>query len=590
MKPKVRTFSLIKLSVIFSIVFLFIGQFSCRKDGLKSVAKDVPAGKYTQLSQLPASLKIQPAEISNWLAANIPAEDMVDLQLKNAQQKLLDNHHVIKIPIKEGSALFFTKDAAGLKAFGYKWDDKTPGNKLFTGRILSYSFQDQTMRGFSYANGKRLKLGALNFKSVNSSGPTGNPLTTPDDAPKPGSDYISTLSPNVRTLIVHHGQTNRSIFDFFSDLWCVLTGGSLTDTIASPGENNCSRDDGWASQIMSFIANLFGGGNSDPSSYGADPNAPTGINYGADSYTGPSPTDGGGEGSDASAPYEGGPIWVSRWVDTTDPNNCTTTDANGNVVFIQGGCSTGYWESVQVQVNLTSIQKVVIDANANPCIVSIVGTISNTINLNALVNNLFSTTTVANMVQTIANSSSYNVSLTQAVIADVTDAQGNVIRTNAQTVPARGTITITLNTNYLNSATDLSIARTIIHELIHTYFTYGIANSTTDPNFQAFVAENALLFTNGAPTADQNDAQHQQMAASYVNSLATLLEEFANAKGITSPIAGVTLHDYCVRLVWGGLQNTPAYQLFFPGNQFDIKTAINNENTNAPGSTRVKGC
>ncbi|MDP9047576.1 MAG: hypothetical protein M3N14_05520 [Bacteroidota bacterium] len=80
------------------------------------------------------------------------------------------------------------------------------------------------------------------------------------------------------------------------------------------------------------------------------------------------------------------------------------------------------------------------------------------------------------------------------------------------------------------------------------------------------------------------------MAASYVNGIAALLMEFANAKGITSPIAGVSLQNYCIRLAWGGLQGTPAYRLFFPGIQSDISNAINNENTNAPGSTHIKGC
>ncbi len=273
--------------------------------------------------------------------------------------------------------------------------------------------------------------------------------------------------------------------------------------------------------------------------------------------------------------------------DTSNPGTGTNTNYTGTG---PGGSGGGGYGGNTPPANNTMVSKTIITTNDRPCVTDIVNTIKINESIYLDINNLFDKTTVSTMVNTIANSTNYNVTLTEAVIPNTIDNLGNVSMYNATTITKNGAITTTLNTNYLNAATDLSVARTILHELVHTYFTYGISYNSTDPNFIDFEKENALLFTQGVPKNDQNDAQHKQMAETYVNGLTVLLVKFANSRGITSPTADQSLESYCNDLAWGGLQGTPAYQLFMPGFKYRIDNNIQNENTNATGSTKVKGC
>lgn len=135
------------------------------------------------------------------------------------------------------------------------------------------------------------------------------------------------------------------------------------------------------------------------------------------------------------------------------------------------------------------------------------------------------------------------------------------------------------------------MARTIIHETMHAYFVYGLNNLQDDPNFANFQHINNLLFdTSGTPYVLQNDPQHNQIAASYINSLAYMLCTYANNNGIVNPDPSRTLYSYCEDLAWAGLYGTKAYNNLSIQDQTRIVATITKEEQFLPGSSTLKAC
>ncbi|PPK96447.1 hypothetical protein LY01_00267 [Nonlabens xylanidelens] len=98
---------------------------------------------------------------------------------------------------------------------------------------------------------------------------------------------------------------------------------------------------------------------------------------------------------------------------------------------------------------------------------------------------------------------------------------------------------ITFNADYLNRATDLAIARTAIHELVHAYLQYVIQhvpNRELGESLDALILQSNLGVLNGDP-------QHVLMAEQFVNSMALSL---ANSDGFQHPPI-----EY-QRLAWSG--------------------------------------
>jgi hypothetical protein len=140
----------------------------------------------------------------------------------------------------------------------------------------------------------------------------------------------------------------------------------------------------------------------------------------------------------------------------------------------------------------------------------------------------------------------------------------------------------------LNAGTDLSIAKTIIHESMHAYFLYGMARSN-EPGYADFVAANDLLYKrDGSAASDQNSAQHELIAKKYVDQLAGMLAFYAHLNNITSPNASLTIDEYCKDLAWGGLMGTKAYRS--APNKSRIESNVHKEAQHSQGSTTKKGC
>jgi hypothetical protein len=139
---------------------------------------------------------------------------------------------------------------------------------------------------------------------------------------------------------------------------------------------------------------------------------------------------------------------------------------------------------------------------------------------------------------------------------------------------------ITFNDDYLNTATNLSVAATAIHEIVHTYFLWNLQDGTVPANqsseiYQEFLAENEVLYKDGR--GGDGDVQHNLMGEKYQYAIATMLLGYAVGEGITSPDPNRTLQQYCQDLAWSGLTETSAFTSKSGAEKERILKVINNE-------------
>lgn len=143
--------------------------------------------------------------------------------------------------------------------------------------------------------------------------------------------------------------------------------------------------------------------------------------------------------------------------------------------------------------------------------------------------------------------------------------QAAVTYTTLRTVGNSRVVSVFLNSNYLNSATDLGIARTILHESIHAMMIFGEGLALS--NSSAFKDLNPLLFKpNGQTnyTGSANAAHHEQMASAYIDEMASILRQYVGDQNISIPLNtnGVnSVEQYLGNLAYGGLQKTDAYKM-----------------------------
>lgn len=216
-----------------------------------------------------------------------------------------------------------------------------------------------------------------------------------------------------------------------------------------------------------------------------------------------------------------------------------------------------------------AITEIKVDTGARPCVKTIVTDLLN--NADDIKNVVSELMTLANInasaaITRLNDLNNYNITISEVLYRDrdVTDPSGQVIgvkRVNGRTDSQTGDIGI--NKLTLDEATDLAVASTLIHEMMHAYFVYGTKHATGSEQF-FFQDMNEYLFrSDGTPIPDgtnQETAQHTQMAAAYVNSMASLLAKYATSRGILkSPDSSITLLEYCKDLFWRNLADSQAY-------------------------------
>ncbi|MDP9048453.1 MAG: hypothetical protein M3N14_09970 [Bacteroidota bacterium] len=483
--------------------------------------------------------------------------------------------------------MFFTKVNGVLNVEIYKWYDKKPGDKVFSGNITVISLQDITLSAYAYVNGQLQNSG---FISLLNHAQSKQPSRSSANQVQSSGAVINLNNGSKKTLraSLTAPKQRKTIANFILDIGCWLAGGTVTE-----GEvDGCEWGNGSIyNDIGNFLAGIFGGGGGDiGSSFGS---------YGAGSVGFTS-----SDGSSLSfSTGSGGMAYL------TINNPCTTApppwyNSAGSSV-IKGSktlrvqqdannpCGSNYtttqWVPIPVAPPASAAVFTPTSLNLPPCIANVVSKVALEGFVITQMSNIFNdgaiqdTYGVNTMINTVMNNPNYPI---------VFSAGNSQPGTNAATDPVNlKPSTTELQNAYLATTTTLSLARTIIHESIHANFKYGLANLQNDPNFTHFQIINSLLFdSNGTQQLNQNNAQHNQMVQDYINGISQLLTHFANDNSITSPDPSRTILQYCTDLAWGGLQFTDAYKNLTQTDRVRINATLFNEQEGNSNATQQKPC
>ncbi|PCE63117.1 hypothetical protein [Sediminicola luteus] len=130
-----------------------------------------------------------------------------------------------------------------------------------------------------------------------------------------------------------------------------------------------------------------------------------------------------------------------------------------------------------------------------------------------------------------------------------------------------GYATTTFDSKKFANATDLSVARTILHESVHAFLVIEFRNSP-----QAFSKSYPELIKEYNRTKKNfNDLQHEEFTRKHVGLIGGALEAFGKLKGYNVP------RQYYDDLAWGGLTGTKAFKKKSPSEKNRILDVIQSE-------------
>lgn len=217
---KITKYLLCSLTVLVLIIN------SCKKDNLRQGTGAVTF----------ASSQISAREITAWFSA-LPQASELQPQWSNVTKSTTNGQDVVQLPIGTDAALFFTKNNGVLNVSAYKWLDKQPGAAVFTGNIVVYSFNTNSLSARVYNKGVLTKSAVYN--PANLPQPSVSPTTTP----------VTSYYNKGRNFDSNGGS-------LFGALICWLTGGTWT----AYQTNQCDYTNSIWDQIVSILDNIFGGG------------------------------------------------------------------------------------------------------------------------------------------------------------------------------------------------------------------------------------------------------------------------------------------------------------------------------------------
>ena len=142
---------------------------------------------------------------------------------------------------------------------------------------------------------------------------------------------------------------------------------------------------------------------------------------------------------------------------------------------------------------------------------------------------------------------------------------------------ATGSITTTFDSKGWPDATDLSWARTMLHESVHANLAIQFAINRPD-----FIANYPTMVSEWGKLQNWNDVHHQEIARSIVNDVAIALEEYGKNQGYN------LTKQFYEDMSWGGLQDTSTFKSLSPTNQKRILNTISTELTGKDTNGNVK--
>lgn len=193
------------------------------------------------------------------------------------------------------------------------------------------------------------------------------------------------------------------------------------------------------------------------------------------------------------------------------------------------------------------------DSNMKPC-------------LKAILNNLKNVTSgVGSIVTTFAgNTPGYNWEVKDGTLSGQTASTDPPANYNSTT----GTITTTFDSQAWLNATDLSWARTMLHESVHAYL-----SSYYKINRPNWIATYPQMVQDWATLQNWNDVQHEEISRSLINPIATALEDYGISQGYN---LGQQFYE---DMAWGGLQGTNVFNSLSQADKSRILDTIATELT-----------
>lgn len=132
---------------------------------------------------------------------------------------------------------------------------------------------------------------------------------------------------------------------------------------------------------------------------------------------------------------------------------------------------------------------------------------------------------------------------------------------------------IVLNTTYVNSATDLSLARTMIHEIIHANLLYKYDLRDKPFNELVQIHLNSMLSDPSLSEKElANITHHTYMANNLIPIISNNLYEWCRQSSLAVD------KSYCDKLSWGGLNGVPDFEIL--PNKYEIENLLLNEKLN----------
>jgi hypothetical protein len=150
-------------------------------------------------------------------------------------------------------------------------------------------------------------------------------------------------------------------------------------------------------------------------------------------------------------------------------------------------------------------------------------------------------------------------------------------------------ITIRFDTDYLNTATNLSIVAATLHELVHAYLMSLYIKGTlvaTNSEYETLLNAYILFYANQSQeTFDPLDEAMHDAMEDFINPMANSIYNYALSKNISGANP-----DFCLKLAWGGMHG---YNLFTQSltleqqqqQQYETVTAIEQENASGAKGT-----
>jgi hypothetical protein len=159
-------------------------------------------------------------------------------------------------------------------------------------------------------------------------------------------------------------------------------------------------------------------------------------------------------------------------------------------------------------------------------------------------------------------------------------AGGDNGKTSSRYNQSTGSVRSEFNSANFTGATDLAVAKTLIHESVHAYIV-AFFHTSQDPAKTYSQLNDEWI---AAKRPDLNELHHNEMVRDFVGEIGALLKEYGISKGYNIS------DQYYKDLAWGGLHETKAFKALSQSEKNRVMDVINTEQsgTDRNGNTTTQ--